>query len=64
MNKCKVLFWDDCDEDSPLMEALLSPRATEILKDMLEAGLESYEDDDENKDDPALDAIRFMINNL
>lgn len=64
MNKCKVFFWDDCDKDSPLMAALLSPRATEILKDMLEAGLESYEDDEENRDDPALDAIRFMINNL
>lgn len=64
MNKCKVFFWNDCKEDSPLMEAVLSPRATEILKDMLEAGLESYEDDEENKDDPALDAIRFMINNL
>lgn len=64
MNKCNVLFWDDCNEDSPLMEALLSPRAAEILKDMLEAGLESYDDDDENKDDPALEAIRFMINNL
>ena len=64
MNKCNVLFWDDCNEDSPLMEALLSPRAAQILKDMLEAGLESYDDDDENKDDPALEAIRFMINNL
>ena len=64
MSKCKVLFWDDCDESSSLMETLLSPRATEILKDMLEAGLESYEDDEENKDDPALDTIRFMINNL
>lgn len=64
MNKCKVLFWDDCDKDSPLMEATLSPRATEVLKDMLEAGLESYEDDEENKDDPDLDIIRFMINNL
>lgn len=64
MNKCKVLFWDDCEEDSPLMEANLSPRAIEILKDILEAGLESYMDDEENCDDPALDAIRFMINNL
>lgn len=64
MNKCKLLFWDDCNEDSPLMEALLSPRAAEILKDMLEAGLESYEEDEENKDDPALDAIRYMIANL
>lgn len=64
MAKCKVLFWNDCDEDSTLREALLSSRATEILKDMLESGLESYEDDEENKDDPALDTIRFMISNL
>ena len=57
MNNVRITIWDDSRE-AIKYEYELSPRSLEIIKDCLEAGLESYEEDQD------ADEVRDLLQNL
>ena len=57
MNSVRITIWGD-NREAIEYEYELSPRSLEIIKDCLEAGLESYEED------PDADEVRDLLQNL